>query len=340
MNDALTLAAVALAGVAALAAIIAALRSGRAPSGDDGTVRLATMLQGLIAQSNLDRESIQQALAGGAKETQARIASVGERLVVIDAAQKQIEELKSQVVDLVAILGSNQSRGAFGEVRLEQIVEDVLPADLYEFQATLSNRSRVDCLIRFGEKGGDLAVDSKFPLESYRALLAATDDTARQGAERQFKVDVKKHVDDISSKYLVKGETRDLALMFIPAESIYGELMEHYSELIDYASKRRVYFTSPNTLHGWLTNLKSVYIDARIAEQARLIQTEVGKAVGVARQIRGIPGVAEAEDVTGPYDVIVRAEAKDVDELGKLVVAKVQAVDGITRTLTCPVVNL
>ena len=233
----------------------------------DGIVRLATMLQGLIAQSNLDRESIQQALAGGAKETQARIASVGERLVVIDAAQKQIEELKSQVVDLVAILGSNQSRGAFGEVRLEQIVEDVLPADLYEFQATLSNRSRVDCLIRFGEKGGDLAVDSKFPLESYRALLAATDDTTRQGAERQFKVDVKKHVDDISSKYLVKGETRDLALMFIPAESIYGELMEHYSELIDYASKRRVYFTSPNTLHGWLTNLKSVYIDARIADR-------------------------------------------------------------------------
>ena len=306
MNDALTLVAVALAGVAALAAIVAALRSGRAPSGDDGTVRLATMLQGLVAQSNLDREAIQQALAGGAKETQERIASVGERLVVIDAAQKQIEELKSQVVDLVAILGSNQSRGAFGEVRLEQIVEDVLPADLYEFQATLSNRSRVDCLIRFGEKGGDLAVDSKFPLESYRALLAATDDTTRQGAERQFKVDVKKHVDDISSKYLVKGETRDLALMFIPAESIYGELMEHYSELIDYASKRRVYFTSPNTLHGWLTNLKSVYIDARIAEQARLIQTEVGKLLD---DVGRLDGRVEALE-----DHFAKAQ-KDVDEI-------------------------
>jgi DNA recombination protein RmuC len=183
--------------------------------------------------------------------------------------------LKGQVVDLVGILGSNQARGAFGEVRLEQIVEDVLPAELYEFQATLSNRARVDCLIRFSERGGDLAVDSKFPLESYRSMLAAGDDASRIVAERQFKVDVKKHIDDISSKYLIKGETRDLALMFIPAESIYGELLQHFADIVEYASKRRVYLASPNTIHGWLTNLRSVYIDTKIAAQASLIQREV-----------------------------------------------------------------
>lgn len=280
MNDTtLLLAALATATVAVLVAVFAVLRSGRAPRTDEASVRLATMLELLAKQSNLDRDTVQKALTDGAKETQESLKAVGERLAVIDAAQKQIDELKTQVVDLVAILGSNQSRGAFGEVRLEQIVEDVLPADLYDFQATLTNQARVDCLIHFGERGGDLAVDSKFPLESYRTMLSATDDATRAAAERQFKVDVKKHIDDISAKYILKGETRDLALMFIPAESIYAELMERHSDLIDAASRKRVYFASPNTLHGWLTNLRSVYIDARIAEQARLIQTEVQKLV-------------------------------------------------------------
>jgi len=232
-------------------------------------------VQGLVEQSNRDREIVQQALAAGAKGTTEQLQQVSERLGIIDRAQQQIEELKGQVVDLVSILGSNQARGAFGEVRLEQIVEDVLPAELYEFQATLSNRSRVDCLIRFGERGGDLAVDSKFPLESYRSMLAAGDDGERLSVERQFKADVKKHIDDISLKYLIKGETRDLALMFIPAESIYGELLQHFADLVDYASKKRVYLASPNTLHGWLTNLRSVYIDTKIASQAALIQREV-----------------------------------------------------------------
>jgi DNA recombination protein RmuC len=106
-------------------------------------------------------------------------------------------------------------------------------------------------------------------------MLAASDDATRIVAERQFKVDVKKHIDDIASKYLIKGETRDLALMFIPAESIYSELLQHFSDLVEYSSKKRVYLTSPNTIHGWLTNLRSVYIDTKIAAQASLIQREV-----------------------------------------------------------------
>lgn len=279
MNDLLVALAVLFTGIAAVAAIAAALRAGRPTPPDQSTAmqaaQLAAMVQGLVEQSNRDRESVQQALAAGAKGTTEQLQQVGERLGIIDRAQQQIEELKGQVVDLVGILGSNQARGAFGEVRLEQIVEDVLPSELYEFQATLSNRARVDCLIRFSERGGDLAVDSKFPLESYRSMLAAGDDATRIVAERQFKVDVKKHIDDISSKYLIKGETRDLALMFIPAESIYSELLQHFSELVEYASKKRVYLASPNTIHGWLTNLRSVYIDTKIAAQASLIQREV-----------------------------------------------------------------
>jgi DNA recombination protein RmuC len=106
-------------------------------------------------------------------------------------------------------------------------------------------------------------------------MLASSDDATRAVAERQFKVDVKKHIDDISSKYLIKGETRDLALMFIPAESIYSELLQHFADLVEYASKKRVYLASPNTIHGWLTNLRSVYIDTKIAAQASLIQREV-----------------------------------------------------------------
>lgn len=279
MSDLLPVLALLLAAVAAVASVVAMLRAGRAAPSDQTaviqTAQLTTLVSSLMEQSNRDRESVQQALAAGAKGTTEQLQLVGERLSIIDRAQQQIEELKGQVVDLVGILGSNQARGAFGEVRLEQIVEDVLPAELYEFQATLSNRARVDCLIRFGERGGDLAVDSKFPLESYRTMIAAGDDATRGAAERQFKSDVKKHVDDIALKYLIKGETRDLALMFIPAESIYGELLQHFAELVDYASKRRVYLASPNTIHGWLTNLRSVYIDTKIAAQASLIQREV-----------------------------------------------------------------
>ena len=216
-----------------------------------------------------------ESLHGTATRTARSLGELQQRLETIDKAQANIEKLSGNVLNLQDILANKQARGAFGEVRLEQIVEDVLPAELYEFQATLSNRARVDCLIRFSERGGDLAVDSKFPLESYRSMLAAGDDATRIVAERQFKVDVKKHIDDISSKYLIKGETRDLALMFIPAESIYGELLQHFADLVEYASKKRVYLASPNTIHGWLTNLRSVYIDTKIAAQASLIQREV-----------------------------------------------------------------
>lgn len=241
----------------------------------DAMARIEATMRGLIEQSNRDREAVQKVLGDGQRDAQQLFQQVGERLVRIDSAQAKIGELQLQVTDLVGILGNKQARGAFGEMRLESIVEDVLPPSLYEFQATLSTGTRVDCLIRLGGESGAVAVDSKFPLEGYRAYAAAADDATRAAASREFTTAVRKHIDDIAAKYIVPGETRELAVMFIPAESIFSDLIDRFEDLRSYAYRKRVYFTSPNTLHGMLTSLKSIYINTRIAEQAGLIKDEV-----------------------------------------------------------------
>ena len=157
----------------------------------------------------------------------------------------------------------------------ESAVESILAKGSYEFQHVLSNGKKVDCLIMLGGEAGAVAIDSKFPLEGYRAYLTATDDASRAIASRDFSQAVKKHVDDISAKYIVVPETREMALMFIPAESIYLAIHTDFDELRAYAHRKRVYLASPNTLHGWLTSLRSVYINTQLAEQAALIRDEV-----------------------------------------------------------------
>ena len=240
----------------------------------EALARLDQAVKGLVEQSNRDRDAVQKALGEGARDTQQLVQQVAERLVKIDTAQAAIGSLQGQVTDLVTILGNNQARGAFGEATLEAVVQDVLPPHMYEFQDTLSTGTRVDCRIKM-PAGGDLGVDSKFPLEGYRAYLTATDDASRAIASRDFSQAVKKHVDDISAKYIVVPETREMALMFIPAESIYLAIHTDFDELRAYAHRKRVYLASPNTLHGWLTSLRSVYINTQLAEQAALIRDEV-----------------------------------------------------------------
>lgn len=251
--------------------------TGAAPQ-DTATVesfaKLESTLLLLIDQSNRDREAVQKALGEGSRDTQRLVQDVAERLVRIDTAQAAIGSLQGQVTDLVTILGNNQARGAFGEATLEAVVQDVLPPQMYEFQATLKTGTRVDCLIRMPD-GGDLGVDSKFPLEGYRAFLAAADDAGRAIAVREFSQAVRKHVDDIASKYISTPETREIALLFIPAESIYLAIHTDFDDLRAYAHRKRVYLASPNTLHGWLTSLRSVYINTQLAEQAELIRDEV-----------------------------------------------------------------
>ena len=238
---------------------------------------LRGLVEGIQTQSANDRQTIERTLGQGAKDSQGLLREVGERLAKIDSAQAQINALQFQVGDLVSILGDKKRRGRFGEIALEDLIRDALPGDLFEFQARLSNGKQVDCLIRLGGESGQVAVDSKFPLEDYRSFLEAADDAVRTAAKRGFTSSLKGHIDAIADKYIVPGETREVALMFIPAESIYSDLFENFPEVLEHARKRRIYATSPNTLHGMLTSIRAFYVQTRVAHEARVIQGEVGK---------------------------------------------------------------
>jgi DNA recombination protein RmuC len=210
-------------------------------------------------------------------QTHTSVSELKERLVAIDAAQKNITELSAQVVGLQDILANKQARGGFGEAQLQTLVADVLPPTVYALQATLSNGTRADCVIRLPKPPGDIVVDSKFPLESYRAMGEAKDDLARKEAARRFGADIMAHVRAISEKYILPGETADCALMFLPSEAVYAELHAHFPDIVEKAHRARVYTVSPTTLWAMLHTIRAVMKDVRMREQAGLIQQEVGK---------------------------------------------------------------
>jgi DNA recombination protein RmuC len=203
-----------------------------------------------------------------------------ERLALIDAAQKTIAELSTQVVGLHDILANKQARGAFGEVQLEALVRSMLPPGAFEFQATLSNRCRVDCLLRLPDPPGPMAIDAKFPLESFQALREARDEPARVRASRAFAQDVLKHVRDIQAKYILAGETSDSALMFLPSEAVYAELHSGFRNAVEESWRRKVWIVSPSTLWATLNTVRAVLRDVRLREQAGLIQAELRAIAG------------------------------------------------------------
>jgi len=209
--------------------------------------------------------------------TNETLGNLRERLVRIDQAQANITNLSSQVVSLQDILSNKQARGAFGEFQLSQLVIDALPADSYDFEVTLGNGRRVDCLIRLPNPPGPVAVDAKFPLEGYRALVEAQDEAAQKDATRAFKVAITKHVTDIAERYIIAGETADSALLFLPSEAVYIELQSNFRDLVEAAHRKRVYIVSPTTLWGALTTMRAVFRDVRLREQAHLIQAELEK---------------------------------------------------------------
>ncbi len=202
---------------------------------------------------------------------------LAERLAVIDTAQKNLTDLSQQVVGLQDILSNKQARGSFGEIQLENLVSDILPRNAYETQATLSNGKRVDCLIKLPNPPGSVCVDSKFPLEGYRALQDASDGLSRKAASRSFGDDVLKHVKDISGRYIIAGETADWALMFLPSDAVYGEIHANFITVVEEAHKRHVGIVSPNTMMATLQTIRAVLKDARMREQAGFIQVEVDK---------------------------------------------------------------
>ena len=214
-------------------------------------------------------------LTDNAERTTKSLRHLYERLAVIDTAQQKITALSDEMLSLKDILSNKQARGAYGQARMESIIRDGLHASAYRFQATLSNNTRPDCLIRLPENDQEIVIDSKFPLEAFNALKSAGDEQAIVVAERQLRKDVLFHVRDIAKKYLIAGETHETAIMFVPSESIYADLHEHFEDVIQKAHRQRVIIASPNILMLLVQTMQAIFKDARMREQASLIQKEV-----------------------------------------------------------------
>ncbi len=211
------------------------------------------------------------------RQTHASLTGLQERMALLDKANKTMGELAGQVTDLQLILNDKQSRGAFGQGRMEAIIDDALPATSFTFQATLSNRSRPDCLIHMPTGAPPLVIDAKFPLEAFAAIKDAETKQELKEAANRFRKDISKHLEDIASKYLLPGETQDTALMFVPSESLFAEIHEGFPDLTQKAHRLRVVIVSPSLLVLAVQVIQSVLRDARMREQAHLIQAEVGK---------------------------------------------------------------
>jgi DNA recombination protein RmuC len=216
-----------------------------------------------------------ESLTASANQNHATLADLRERLAVIDKAQQNITALSTQVVGLQDILANKQARGAFGEIQLRDIVEAILPPSAFAFQCTLSNGKRADCLLQLPNPPGSIAIDSKFPLESYQALRAAGDEAGALAARRRFALDVRKHVQDIAARYIVPGETAESALMFLPSEAVYAELHANYRQVVEESYRARVWIVSPTTLMATLNTVRAVLKDVRMREQAGIIQGEI-----------------------------------------------------------------
>lgn len=233
-------------------------------------------------------------------------AEIKERLAVIDAARGNIEALGTQVNTLAGILGNKQARGAFGESQMEQIIADRLPSDAFTLQATLSNNKRADCLIHLPNPPGPIAIDSKFPLESWLLLRDAADDATRTQKLRQFSADVQKHIKDVAERYIIPGETAEGALIFVPSEAIYAELHTSLVSLVSDATRRGVYIVSPTTLWAVLGTMRALLRDVRLRTEAGRIRKEVDKMLA---------DVVRLEDRTDSLRKHFGQVQKDVDQI-------------------------
>lgn len=303
-----------------LAICVAVLRGGRARAGDAAALaerqremddkmaelaRLNAELSGRVRaaseivssrQSDLARllserldavgHRVGQGLEHSARSTADHLAKLGERLAVIDGAQANLARLSQDMLGLKDILSNKQARGAYGQGRMEAIVRDGLPADSFAFQHTLSNRTRPDCVIRLPGDERWMVVDAKFPLEAFTALRAAKEDEARKQAEARVRADVSKHVRDIAERYFLPGETQDIAFLFVPSESIYADVQEHFDDLVQKAHRARILLVSPSLLMMAIQLMQSIVRDARLREEAHVIQAEVSHLLEDVARLR------------------------------------------------------
>jgi len=271
---------------APLAQMVAELQGRLAQMAESQVATQAAVAERLQAQERILGRSLEERLAELGQRVGDRLqeqttqgiqslADLRERLDVIDAAQKNITELSSQVVGLQDILANKQARGVFGEIQMQDLVQGALPPSAYSFQATLGTGVRVDCLLLLPNPPGAIALDAKFPLESYRALREARDEAALVQARRQFSITLKMHVRAIAEKYIVPGETADSALMFLPSEAVYAELHANFPALVEESFRTRVWIVSPTTLMATLTTVRAVLKGVHLREHAHIIQGEL-----------------------------------------------------------------
>lgn len=231
------------------------------------------------------RQQVGAGLEQNVRQTNESLGRLQERLAVIDNAQKNLTELTGEVVTLKDVLANKQARGAYGQGRMEAIIRDGLPAAFFSFQPTLSTGKRPDCLVTLPGDGRGLVIDAKFPLESFTMLRAARGEEAKKHASARVRADVGQHVKDIAERYFLPGETQDMALLFVPSEAIYADLHEHFDDIIQKAHRSRVMIVSPSLLALAIQLMQSLVRDARMREEAQVIQTEVGKLLDDVRRL-------------------------------------------------------
>ena len=272
--------------------------------------RQAELTQSISQRLDAMTGRIGQTMSEQTRATHENLTRLQERLAVIDTAQTNIQSLAGQVVQLQAILSNKQTRGAFGQSRMEAIVADGLPHGAYEFQATLSNGNRPDCLIRMPNGAPSLVIDAKFPLESWNAIRSTADSEASPEAQRYaaqaFRRDMDVHIRAIAERYLVTGETQDTAFLFVPSESIFAEIHENFEAIVQRAHRSRIVIVSPSLLMLSIQVVQAVLKDARMREQAHLIQGEV---------VRLMEDLSRLDERVRKLHIHFGQAARDIDDI-------------------------
>ena len=254
----------------------AALQGRLSQFADDTAQRDAHFRESLDSRLSKVSETVGASIVQTQERNSENLKQLHERLALIDRAQKNIETLSGEVSGLQNLLSNKQSRGAFGEKQMQDLIKNYLPPDGYSFQATLSNGKRVDALIHLPNGQGDVAIDSKFPMEAWRRLTEADNTPAEAQAQRDFKRDMLVHIKAVSEKYLIFGETHDIALLFLPSEAVHAELYAHFPDVVEKGFAAKVMIVSPTTFMATLHTMRAVMKDAAMREQAHIIQREVG----------------------------------------------------------------
>ncbi|MEH6403114.1 MAG: DNA recombination protein RmuC [Sneathiella sp.] len=242
----------------------------------DGATGRTEMHKTLSDRLDTVSKHLGESLTQSTEKTGKSLSDLQSRLAIIDKAQDNLTNLSNQVVGLQDILANKQARGAFGELQLNDLVKAALPPSAYEFQVTLSNGKRADCVIKLPNPPGPIVVDAKFPLESFHSLRNAQSDAEKQLAKRAFITAMTKHITDISDKYIVPEETAESALLFLPSEAVYAELHANFPQVLEKSYQARVWIVSPTTLMATLNTVRAVLKDSQMREQAGVIQKEVG----------------------------------------------------------------